>query len=289
MNLGAALSKYFRAHKQGKNVGFPKFKSKKHTTPAFYLANDRFQIDGHWIQIPKLGRVNMTERLRFIGKIMSAVVSYRAGWWWVSVAVTIPHIPPVHQGQSIGIDVGIRHLATCSDGRVFENQKHLHAALRRIKQLQRRISRKTPGSHNRAKAIQRLSRAHFQVYCRRQDAIHKMTTEIARNASMIGLEDLNVIGMMQNHHLARSISDASFREIVRQLTYKAKWHGGIVQLVDRFFPSSQLCNACHYRNRLITLKDESWHCPNCGMIIHRDLNAARNIRDEALRMIAASR
>lgn len=208
---------------------------------------------------------------------------------WVSITIDIPHVTPVHQGQAIGIDLGIRRLATCSDGRVFENQKHLKAALRKVKRLQRRIARKVLGSHNRAKAIIELARAHFQVHCKRQDAIHKMTTKIARSASVIELEDLNVTGMLQNHRIALAISDASFYEIARQITYKAAWKGGVTVLIDRFYPSSQRCNACGYRNTTLTLKDDTWHCPCCGMTIDRDLNAACNIRDQALQLIAASR
>jgi putative transposase len=289
MHLGVALSRFFSEHKKGKGMGFPKFKSKKRSMPAFYLANDKFHVDRHYIQIPKLGRVNMAEQLRFAGKIMSAVVSYRAGWWWVSIAVDIPRLPSMHQGQPIGIDVGIRQLATCSDGRVFENQKHLKTALQKVKRLQRSVNRKTKGSHNRAKATTKLARAYIQVYHKRQDAIHKMTTEIARSASVIGLEDLNVVGMLRNHHLAQAVSDASFGEIRRQIIYKAEWEGGVVQLIDRFFPSSRKCNTCGYHNAALTLKDETWNCSGCGIIIDRDLNAARNIRDEALRLIAASR
>jgi putative transposase len=289
MNLSAALSSFFQDRKREKGIGFPKFKSKKRSAPAFYLANDKFRVDDHWIQIPKLGRVNMTEQLRFVGKIMSAVVSYRAGWWWVSIAVDIPRRPPIHQGQSVGVDVGIRRLAICSDGQVFENQKHLKVALHKVKRLQRAVSRKTNDSSNRAKAIKKLAKAHFQLYCKRQDTIHKMTTEISRSSSIIGLEDLNVKGMFQNHRLAQAVSDASLHEIKRQIIYKAEWEGGIVQLIDRFYPSSRLCNNCGYHNAALTLKDEAWDCLNCGAILDRDLNAARNIHDEALRLIAASR
>jgi putative transposase len=183
-NLGRALANYFRMkgtgmlpkgakpRKDGEEAGFPRFKSKHEGYASFYLANDKFRLNGHRIYIPKLGWVNMTERLRFTGKIMNATVSYRAGWWWVSIGMDIPYSPSVHQGHPVEVDVGISYLAVDSDGQVFENQKHLKAALRRVKHLQRAVSRKVKGSRNRAKAALRLAKAHFKVACKRRDAIH---------------------------------------------------------------------------------------------------------------------
>lgn len=289
MSLGAAFHNYFLAQREGRSVGYPQFKSKKRHTQSFYVSNDKFEVQDHMIRIPKLGWVNMTERLRFSGKIMRAVVSYRAGWWWVAITVDVPHTPPLHTGPAIGIDLGVKHLATCSTGQVFENQKHLKAGLRKIKQLHRAVSRKVKGSHNREKAIRRLAKAYFRVACRRRDMIHKMTTTLTQHASLIGLEDLNVTGMLKNHRLAQAISDASFGEIRRQLVYKAAWYGGAVQIVDRFYPSSKLCNGCGWRNAELTLSVRYWQCPQCQRLLDRDLNAAWNIRDEAIRLYAASR
>src|SRR5437868_9390618 len=135
-------------HKDGEEAGFPHFKSKKRDRLSFYLANDKFSVDVHTIRIPKLGAVNMTEALRFQGKIMSAVISSRAGWWFVSISVEVKHEVPAHSGEAVGIDLGIKTLATCSDGMVFENQKHYRQSLGRIKSLSKGLSRKGEGILN---------------------------------------------------------------------------------------------------------------------------------------------
>ena len=149
--------------------------------------------------------------------------------------------------------------------------------------------RKVKGSQNRQKAIDRLAKAHFKVWCARQDTLHKLTTQLTQAYSLIGLEDLNVVGMLQNHNLAQAIGDASFSEINRQLDYKAKWYGAEIVYVGRFYPSSQVCNGCGYRHQSLGLAQRKWHCPICDVWVDRDLNAARNIRDEALRLHTASR
>src|SRR5262249_29253425 len=162
-------------------------------------------VDGHSLIVPKLGRVNMTEPLRFVGKIMGATVSARAGWWWVSIHVDVPHVPPLHQGHAVGVDVGVKSLAVDSDNQVFENQKHLKNALRSIKRAARRVSRRVKGSANRWKAVSQLGRAHYRVACLRLDAQHKATIQIVRKAVLIGIEDLNVAGMLKNHRLAQAL------------------------------------------------------------------------------------
>ena len=267
----------------GKRVGFPKFKSRKRGYGSFYLSNDKFTVDGHGIRIPKLGWVNMTEPLRFAGNIMSARISERAGSWFVSIQVQLPeparHVPD----RIIGVDIGITSLAVDSDGEVFENQKHLTAALRKLRRLTRWLARKRKGSTNWHKAKQKLARLHLRIANLRADATHKLTTRLAAKASIIALETLNVAGMLKNHKLARAIADAAFSEIVRQLEYKA------VQVVrlDPFYPSSKTCNACGAVNPDLTLADRVWACPACGTILDRDINAARNIRDEGMRLAGA--
>jgi len=288
-NLGAALAN-FRASKRGarkgKRMGFPTFKRKKRGAGSFYLANDKFALEGHWIRTPKLGWVNMTEPLRFMGKIMGATISERAGWWWVSIQVDVPREPPMHQGHAVGVDVGVKELVVDSDGERFENQKPLRSALGTVKRLQRRVSRRVKGSKNRRKALDKLARAHYRVACLRSDAQHKATTQIARKASLIGLEDLNVAGMLKRRRLAQALSDASLSEVHRQLHYKAEWYGGQVVRIGRFFPSSRMHNSCGGYKAELELAEREWSCPACGQVVDRDLNAARNIRDEALRVSA---
>jgi putative transposase len=289
-NLGAALSNFRtsqRGARKGKRMGFPKFKSKKRGPGSYYMANDKFSVDGHWLMVPKLGRVNMTEPLRFAGKIMGATISYRAGWWWGSIQMDVLHVPPTHPGHAVGVDVGLKDLAVDSDGQQYENQAPLRKAIRLVKRLQRTVSRRLQGSQNRRKAVLKLARAHYRVACLRADAHHKATTQIARKAALIGIEDLNVVGMLKNRRLARASSDASRSELHRQLHYKAAWYGGTVQAIDRFYPSSKVHHGCGGYKADLQLSERMWACPACDAQVDRDLNAARNIRDEALRMRAS--
>ncbi len=185
----------------------------------------------------------------------------------------------------MGIDLGIKTLATCSDGRVFENQKHYRQNLGRIKGLSKGLSRKTEGSQNWWKNVRRLAKAHYRMACQRQDALHKMTTHVAREYALIGMEDLNAKGMLANHCLAQAVSDASFFEVKRQLLYKAEQHGGYVQLVSRWYPSSRTCHECGWIKQDLTLADRVFICEQCGVVLDRDFNASLNIREEALRLI----
>lgn len=296
-NLAQAFENYWRMkeegthpqlkhpRKDGEEAGFPHFKSKKRDRLSFYLANDKFSVDGHTIRIPKLGYVNMTEKLRYAGKIMSATISYHAGWWFVSIAVEVEHEVPSHHGGTVGIDLGIKALATLSDGAVFENQRHYRKSLGRIKGLSKGLSRKVEGSANWRKNSLKLARAHYRVANQRQDVLHKMTIYVAQTYSLIGLEDLNTKGMLANHCLAQAVSDASFFEVKRQLLYKAEQYGGSVQLIDPWYPSSRTCHQCQWMKADLTLADRFWTCEQCGTLHDRDLNASLNIRDEAIRLV----
>ena len=296
-NLGQAFDNYWRMkkdqmlpklkhpRKDGEEGGFPHCKSKKRDKLSFYLNNDKFHVEGNFLHVPKLGKVNMTEQLRWQGKIVSATISYRAGWWFVSISVEVEHTPPPHTGGPVGIDLGLKTLATTSDGVVFENQKHYRRGLGRIKGLSKGLSRKVEGSQNWWKNSKKLAKAHDRVACQRQDTLHKMTTYLARTYALIGLEDLNTRGMLANHHLAQSVSDASFFEVKRQVLYKAEQYGGYVQLVDRWYASSKTCHHCEWIKQDLTLADRVWICEQCQAANERDFNAALNIRDEALRLL----
>jgi putative transposase len=296
-NLGRAFDNYWRMkqegslpklkhpRKDGEEGGFPRFKSKKRDKLSFYLNNDKFHVEDEFLYVPKLGKVNMTEQLRLQGKILRATISYRAGWWFVSISVEVVRTPPPHTGGPVGIDLGLLTLATTSDGVVFENQKHYRRGLGRIKGLSKGLSRKVEGSQNWWKNAGKLAKAHYRVACQRQDTLHKMTTYLARTYSLIGLEDLNTKGMLANHHLAQSVSDASFFEVKRQVLYKAEQYGGYVQLVDRWYASSKTCHHCRWIKEDLTLADRMWVCEQCQAVNERDFNAALNVRDEALRLI----
>ena len=217
---------------------------------------------------------------------MSACISYRAGWWFVSIAVEVEHETPNHSGGTVGIDMGIKTLATLSDGEKFENQKHYRKSLGRIQGLSKGLSRKGEGSQNWWKHTKKLAKAHYRVACQRQDVLHKMSTYVARTYDLIGLEDLNTKGMLANHHLAQAVSDASFFEVKRQLLYKTEQYGSYVQLIGRWFPSSKTCHVCGWVKEDLTLADRVWVCEQCVTVHDRDLNAAIMVETEAIRRVS---
>lgn len=284
-DLQAAFKNFFRSVKSDGKARYPRFKSRHKARLSFSLANDRFKVDGHYIKLPKgVGWVNMTVPLRFKGKIMSARFSFYAGHWWVSIAVQVDHKPPVHKGPSVGLDLGVKDLIVTSDGEVIENQANLRKHLKKLRKMNKALARKKKGSNRWLRAKAKLAKQHYRITCLRRDYLHKKTTYLAQTYRLIGLEDLNVSGLVKNRRLALSISDASLGEIRRQLEYKAPWFGSFVQKVGRFFPSSKLHHGCGWKNEDLKLSDRVWLCHRCGVKVHRDLNAALNIRDEAIRL-----
>lgn len=293
INFGAALKNFSESKKgqrRGDKMGFPKFKSKRGSKKSFGLANDRFRVDGNSVKIARLGFVNMAEPLRFTGKIIGATVSSRAGHWYISIRVEMEKPEPtVFPKESVGIDLGIKTLATLSDGLEFENQKLLRSELTRLKCLNRSLSRRKQGSNRWWKAKNKLAKFHETIANRRADCSHKMTSAIARNYRVIGVEDLHVKGMVKNKKLALSLSDVGFGEILRQIQYKSEAAGGLVVKVGRFFASSKTCSNCGQVNQDLTLSDRKWTCSGCGVTHNRDWNASKNIEKESLRMIETSR
>ena len=272
MNLGNAFSNFLRGRAK-----YPKFKKKgKHD--SFYLANDKFRVDGKRIRIPKLGWVKMREALRFSGKIQSAVVSCTAGMWFVSISVELDHLPPPNKSHaSVGVDLGIHTLATLSTGETWENPRVLKSRERRLKRLQRQLGKKQKGSKNRAKVQLQLAKQYQRITNIRRDVTHKLTSSLVSRFGIISIEDLHVNGMLKNHSLAKHIADAAFGEIRRQLVYKTTWHGNTLNIVDRFFPSSKMCSCCGNINAELILTDRTYLCKRCGMVKDRDLNAAINL------------
>jgi putative transposase len=291
IDVAAAFKHFFEGLKTGKKRGYPRFKSKKRSKQAFYLANDRFEVGDHGVEISKLGRVNSAEKLRFSGKILSARISKTASWWFISITVELPDEPPVpHTKPSVGIDVGINRLATLSGGKQFENQKPLRTLLKQLRAANKKLSRCVKGSANWQKAKKKLSRLHYRIACIRDDLLHKLTTEVACTFGLVGIENLHVKGLIQNRKLALSFSDAALGKLLRLLESKVAHAGGTVVKVDRFFPSSQLCHQCGWRWHAITLADRVFVCqnPTCGWCGDRDYNAAVNIWHEALRLIGVA-
>ena len=278
MQLGTAFQNFFAGR-----AGFPQFR-KKNRHECFTLSNDQFSINGRRIRIPKLGMVRMREPLRFSGKIMSATVSRVAGRWFVSITVDMsdpPKRPAENQG-AVGVDLGVSALATLSTGEIVPGPKPHTALLNRLRRLSRSLSRKAKGSANRRKARQKLARLHARIANIRQDAMHKLTTDLTRRFNAIGIEDLNVRGMMSNRHLARHVADMSFFEFRRQLEYKAAMRGGVVVVADRWYPSSKICSHCGYKLAMLPLAVRQWFCPGCGSVHNRDLNAAINLKNLAV-------
>jgi putative transposase len=215
-------------------------------------------------------------------KINRATISERAGHWFVSLQVEeIIETPMPATNDVIGIDVGIKYLAVLSNGKVFDNQKTLYKHEGRLSKLQRELSRRTKGSYNREKTRRKLAKAHYKVECVRKNNLHNITSYIIKKKkpSIIVIENLNIVGMMQNRHLSKALADASLSEIKRQIIYKAKWHGVKVVEADRWYPSSKTCSNCENRKPMLSLGERVYKCEACGHIEDRDLNAAKNLKN----------
>lgn len=187
---------------------------------------------------------------------------------------------PLQGGEVLGVDLGIKTLAVCSDGQEHENLKALRSAEKRLARLQRRLARQEKGSHRRERTRKRIAELHYRISCIREDTIHKATTTIARTKqlSVLVLEDLNVRGMVKNRRLAKALSDASLSEFKRQLHYKAERKGVEVVLADRFYPSSKRCSGCGHVKESLSLAERTYACGVCGLVLDRDLNAALNLQ-----------
>ena len=288
-SLARGLSNWSKSRKgdrKGRRVGFPKFKSKSKTTPRFaYTAGGFGLIDGDpkALKLPKIGRVHCMENVaERVGdaKVLRMTISQRAGRWYASL--TVEREEPVAKsaptGGAVGVDLGVKHLATLSDGTVVENPRYLRKSERKLKKAQQALSRKAKGSNRRAKARAKVARLHAHVANQRQDGLHKLTTWLAETFSDISIEDLHVAGMVKNHHLAKSIMDAAFGEFRRQLEYKTARSGAALHVVDRWYRSSQTCSQCGSVKAKLSLSERTYTCDNCGLVLDRDLNAAINIK-----------
>ncbi|MFB2875679.1 RNA-guided endonuclease InsQ/TnpB family protein [Floridanema aerugineum] len=268
-NLDKAFKRLFKVP----GTGRPKFK-KKNTKDSFYLAGD-IKISGDKIKIPNFGWVKCHEILPTV-QPKSVTITKRANDWYIAFKYELEPKQTPKIRQRIGVDIGISALATCSDGVVFPNRKAYPLAKRKLAHLQRSVSRKQKGSKNRAKANLKVARLHRKISNIRNDALHKLTTWLAKNHSEIVIENLNVSGMLRNHRLASAIADCGFYEFKRQLQYKSSCYGATIIIVDRFYPSSQLCSCCHHRQKM-PLSKRVFKCGNCGIEIGRDLNASINL------------
>jgi putative transposase len=285
-DLRQAINTYYKIKKKTPKakIGFPGFRKRLKKIGGFGLNNDQFKVEGNAAFIPKCGPVNMAESLRYDGKILSGRVKEKAGRWYLTVVVEVEPQPVASLNGSVGIDFGLSRLATLSNGEVCETQAYFRQSERKLKMLQRGLARKKKGSCNWVKWNLRMTRMHERIGNQRSDYLHKFTTGVAKVYGLICIEDLNLKGLTQTR-LAKSFNDAGIGEAIRQLEYKSDGNGGLVQRVDRFFPSSKLCHVCQFINHELTLSDRMWICPQCLTRHDRDFNASMNLELEGVRLL----
>jgi putative transposase len=294
-DLDRALRDFIKSKKgerTGRRLGFPRFKKRGKCRDSFRFGTGVMRCEGKTVTLPRLGTIRTHESTRKLARrlengtarILSATVSRTAQRWFVSFTVEVEHaVPQCHarHGSAIGIDLGVKALLTGVDdaGNVIAiaGPQALRASLRRLRRASRAHSRKVPGGANRRKHAGRLARIHARVANVRSDALHKATSGLAVRYETVVAEDLNVTGMVRNRPLARAISDQGFGQARRMLGYKATRNGGTLILADRFYPSSKTCSGCGAVKAKLALSERTFACTECGLIIDRDENAARNL------------
>ncbi|MGC5020258.1 IS607 family element RNA-guided endonuclease TnpB [Micromonospora sp. DT47] len=281
----------------GRRVGFPRFKSRRRATPSIRFSTGAIRVepDRKHVVLPRLGRLKTHESTRKLARrveagtarILSATVRRDAGRWHVAFCVEVDRAErtPARPDTVVGVDVGVKHLAVLSTGKMEPNPRHLDTAGRRMRRLARRMSRRVGPdrrlgrrpSNRWERARRQVARAHARVANLRRNGLHKLTTRLAREYGTIVVEDLNVAGMLRNRRLARRIADAGFGELRRQLAYKTAWNGGRLVVADRWYPSSKTCSGCGTAKTKLALSKRTYTCNTCGLVLDRDVNAARNL------------
>ena len=290
INLDRAFKSFFK--KQSK---FPVFKKKKYRYSGSFQIPQHFKIEGNKIHIPKLkSGIKVRFHRKMDGKIKSLTITKTASdKYYISILVD-KNIKQLTTANNIcGIDVGVKTFATITSGNQYkrttckiDNHKYLNRSEKRLTKLQRQLDRKqhprykgdkTPFSRNYLKYSKRVAKMHEKISNQRNDFLHKLSSAIISENQAIVVEDLNVSGMLKNHHLAKAISDVGWYKFINMLKYKAEWYGRNLIKVDRYFPSSKTCSSCGYIKKDLSLSDRVWTCPQCGMTRDRDINASINL------------
>ena len=285
-NMDAAYQKFFKEH-----AGYPKFKSKhdnhKSYTTNFTNGNITVDFGCNRVKLPKLKGIKAKLHRNFIGQIKSATISQvPSGKYYVSILVETEHVELPHINQNTGIDLGIKELCITSAGKKYENPKIIRKYEKKLIKLQRQLAHKKKFSNNWHKQKHKITLLHEKISNIRKDNLHKISHKLIMENQLIASENLKISNMIKNHHLAKSIADASWYELTRQLDYKAMWYGRLYVKIDTYYPSSQTCNCCGFKNPItkdLTVRDLT--CPQCGTYHDRDENAADNILAEGKRIV----
>jgi putative transposase len=274
-NLETAYTNFFQ-----KRSRFPNFK--KRSNKQCIKIPQAFRIENNHLFIPKLkSGIRLNQHRKLDGKTICIFISKTSSdKYYASILCEIVEATLLHPSEKkIGIDLGLTHLLTTSDGEAIHNPKHSKRLQKKLAFKQRQLSKKQKGSNNRNKARKQVALIHEQIANSRSDYLHKVSKRLIDENQVIVSETLSVINMMKNHCLAGSIADASWGELLRQLKYKSGWYGRTFVQIDRFFPSSKTCGGCQYVLNSLPLSVREWDCPNCKQHNHRDINAAKNILD----------
>lgn len=281
-NLDNAYTNFF------KGGGFPKFRNKYSKQSISFPQNTSVDFENSKIRLPKLKWVNCIYDRHFDGIIKTVTVSKTTtGKYFVSILVDnqkeLPKKKQIKEQTTVGIDLGIKTLATLSDGTSFENPKWFRIAAANLRRQQRSLSRKKKSSTNMEKQRLVVARCHERIANQRKDYLHKISTFIIQNFDTICMEDLNVTGMMKNEKLALAIGEIGWSNLKSMIEYKAEWYGKNIITIGRFEPSSKFCSNCGTINKELKLSDRFWTCQKCDYYHDRDKNASQNIKNFGLR------
>ena len=287
INLRSAVNNFFNKNTKSKNLKFKNRYSRQSYRTVTTNNNIKINFDTHELTLPKIGEVCFRDLRTFTGKIRQVSVSKSTtGKYYASILVEeereINFPETITEDQALGLDMGLTHFLTSSEGEKVESPNFYRKKEKKIKKCQKSLSKKKIGSNNYKKQKLKLARRNEKVKNRRSDFTHKLSTSKTKIYFALGAEDLNISGMLRNHHLAKSLQDVAWGIFLKQLEYKSAWNGVYFLKVNRFFPSSKLCYNCDYKNIKMDLSVRVWTCPHCGLVLDRDINAAKNIKREIL-------